>query len=426
MQIVIVAALILLNGVLSMSEFAIVSSHRHVLRERADSGSAGARAALLLSEQPGRFLSTVQIGITLVGILAGTFGGAAIAGDLAAWLRGVGVGSSASVRLALVIVVAATSYFTLVLGELVPKQIAIRNPDGVAARMAIPMRVLAAVTLPLVVILSASSRLILSLLGQRSGGQELVSEDEVRMMLHQGAEEGIFRRAEAKMIESVFRLDDIRADAIMTPRVEVVWLAIDADRNEIARAVRSRHGVFPVCEGTIDNVVGVVSVTEIADALLNGQEVDLRSLLRPVEAIPESSNAAELLHRIAETGTSFLVIVGEHGGLDGIATTHDLAEAVLGDLGPAEAQRLAPGHWLIAGSMPVEEAESVIGARGMRGTGRRRFGTLGGFVMNELGQVPRGGEAFSWGAYRFSVRRMAGRRIREVEVEGTPESPDRE
>ena len=416
MQIAIVGALIIINGLLSMSEFAVVSSHQHALRARADAGSRGARAALTLSEQPGRFLSTVQIGITLVGILAGTFGGASIAGDLAVVLRRWGVESESSFRLALAIVVTLTSYLTLVVGELVPKQIAIRSPESVAERVAIPMRILSAVTLPFVVVLSASSRVLLWALGASGRRESRVTEDEVRVLVRQGADAGVFARAEAQMVESVFALDDIRVDAIMTPRVDVVWLPAEADRDQIMAAVRSGHWCFPVCGSTIDDIRGVVTLSALTEALLTGRALDLRSLVSPAEAIPESADAEELLHRITDTGSSFFLVLSEHGGMDGVATVHDLAEAVLGDMGPAEAVLLPDGSWSIAAGMAIEEVERTIGRSGMRGPRSQAFGTLSGFVLHRLGTIPRGGERFVWQGFEFLVTRVTGNRIRTVRV----------
>ena len=348
-------------------------------------------AALLLSEQPSRFLSTVQIGITLVGIMAGTFGGATIARDLAETLLAWGVPPEASFRVAIALVVAITTYVTLVIGELVPKQIAIGSPESVASRVALPMRILSFITLPLVFILSASTRVILVLLGRKKRPRDRVSEDEVRLLFRQGAESGVFRTAEAKMVEGVFRLDDIRADAIMTPRVDVIWLRVDADRAEILAAVKSGHGAFPVCETTIDNVRGVVHLSELTRALLEYEELDLGRLASPPEVIPESANAADLIDRVAETGSTFLVIVGEHGGLDGIVTAHDLAEAVLGDLGPAEVHATADGEWRVSGSIAIQELEAAIGVPEMRQVRTQAYSTLAGFVMSQIGAIPRGG-----------------------------------
>jgi putative hemolysin len=417
MQIAIVGILIVCNGLLSMSEFAVVSAHRHRLREKADNGSRGAKVALELIDDPNRFLSTVQIGITLVGILAGTFGGAAIAGDLAAVLERIPVLEQRAFSVALVIVVGVTTYLTLVIGELVPKQLAIRHPDRIASIIARPMKALATGTLPLVAFLSGSSSFVLRLLGQEAQPEETVSEEEVKLLLKRGEETGVFREAEAAMVAGVFRLDDVRADAIMTPRVDVVWLDAAASPEEIlARIDASRHSHYPVCDGTIDRVVGVVDTTTLAAALLRGERTDVRALSQAPEFVPESSHAGTLVKRVSQTGRRFLVVVSEHGGVDGIVTTHDLAEAVLGDLGKPDARRLEDGVWLISGSMPIEEVEAILDVEGMRDLQAKSYGTIAGFLMNQLGRVPREGEQVEWGGFRFVVEKARRNRVCRVNV----------
>lgn len=418
MQIAIVAGLILCNGLLSMSEFAVVSSTRTRLVRMANDGRAGARSALGLVDEPNRFLSTVQVGITLVGILVGTFGGATIADDLAALLRDWPLVAENAFSVAVLIVTGVTTYLTLVIGELVPKRLAIRHPERIAALIAPPMRALATVTYPLVVFLSASTSLVMRLLGQRGEAKEGVSEEEVKLMLREGQESGVFRRAEARMVAGVFRLDDIRADAVMTPRVDVDWLDADASPEEIRGTVeRSGHSHYPVCEGAIDHVVGVVDTTAIAQACLASGSLDLRELAEPTEFVPESSNAGELVRHVERSGRRFLVVVSEHGGVDGIVTTHDLAEAVLGDLGQPQARRLADGSWSVSGKMPVEEVEALIDEEGMREGSAKSYGTLAGFMMDRLGRVPEGGEDVEWSGFRFTVTRVARHRVRSVRIE---------
>lgn len=419
MQIAIVGLLILFNGLLSMSEFAVVSSHRSRLQQRADDGGRGASAALELLDHPNRFLSTVQIGITLVGILAGAFGGAAIADDLAALLRGWPLVEENAQTLALVVVVGVTTYFTLVIGELVPKQLAIRHPDRISALIARPMKALATLTFPLVVFLSVSSSLVLRLLGQEKESTESVTEEEVKLLLSQGEKSGVFRRAETRMVAGVFRLDDIRADAIMTPRVDVSWLDADAKPEAIADTIEaSKYSRYPVCEGSIDRVIGVVNTTTLSTRLLRGQTIDLRELADSAELVPESSDAGVLVARVAQTGARFMVVVSEHGGVDGIVTTHDLAEAVLGDLGRPGARRIDERTWVISGSMPIEEVEALLNEAGLRDEQAKSYGTIAGFVMNELGRVPQGGEEFERGDYRFVVQRVARNRVLQVRVVG--------
>jgi putative hemolysin len=418
MQIAIVVALILCNGLLSMSEFAVVSSNRTRLVRMADEGRTGARSAVGLVDGPNRFLSTVQIGITLVGILVGTFGGATIADDLAALLRAWPLVAGNAFSVAILIVTGATTYLTLVIGELVPKRLAIRHPERIAALIAPPMRVLAAISYPLVVFLSASTSLVMRLLGQHGETKEEISEEEVTLMIREGQKTGVFRRAEAQMVAGVFRLDDIRADAVMTPRVDVDWIDSDASPEEIrATITRSGHSHYPVCEGEIDRVVGVVDTTAVAKASLSSASLDLRTLLEPAEFVPESADAGELVRHVERSGRRFLVVVSEHGGVDGIVTIRDLAEAVLGDLGEPDARRLSDGSWLVSGAMPVEEVVALIDAEGMREGAAKSYGTLAGFVMDQLGRVPKGGEDVEWQGFRFTVTRLARHRVRTVRIE---------
>ena len=418
MHILIVGLLILLNGLLSMSEFAIISSRRSRLRERADDGSTGARVALELVDRPNRFLSTVQVGITLVGILAGAFGGARIAEDLAVVLQGWEFVAQHAHTVALVIVVSVTTYLTLVVGELVPKRVAIQSPEKIAALISRPMRAFSTVTLPVVLFLTASTRVVMRLLGRSTQPKEEVSEEEVQLLLKEGRESGVFRRAEAEMVAGVFRLDDVRADAVMTPRVDVVWMNADASPQEVlARIERSGHTRYPVCDGELDKVIGCVSTTRIATAVLRGEGVKLRELAEPVHIVPESADAARVLEHVTRTGDRFMVVLSEHGGVDGVLTVHDLSEAVLGDLGQPDARQLEDGTWVIAGAMPVEEAEALLDVSGMREAHAKSYGTIAGFVMRQLGRIPARGDELTWQGLRFRVSRMSRHRIREVRVE---------
>jgi putative hemolysin len=427
MEIAIVAVLILANGLLSMSEFAVVSSQRTRLQQRADTGKPGASAALELADNPNRFLSTVQVGITLVGILVGTFGGAAIADDLAIALENTIIPDEHVWSVALIIVVGSTTYLTLVIGELVPKQLAIRHPEQIASWISGPMKLLAAITWPLVWFLSVSSSTVLRALGQKEEKADSVSEEEVKLLLRQGEERGVFRRAETQMVAGVFRLDDIRADALMTPRVDVAWLEASSDRERVLATIsQSDHSRYPVCDGTIDRVVGVVEARAIAAALLSGDPLDLRELARPAEVVPESADAGTLVDRVADTGRKFMVVVSEHGGVDGVVTTHDLAEAVLGDLGKPEAKRLPDGSWQIAGSMPIEEVEALLDVHGLRDASAKSYGTIAGFVMNHLGRVANGGEEVRWGDLVFTVERVVRHRIRMVKVYREENSEEKE
>lgn len=416
MEIAILLALIVMNGLLSMSEFAIVSARPSRLRQLAIRGDKGAQQAIRLTRCPDRFLSTIQVGITLVGIIVGAFGGARIASDLARILEPMLGVRAASV--ALIIVVGATTYLTLVLGELVPKRLAIRNPEGVAARVARLMHALSIVTYPVVWLLSVSTRAVLRVLGQSGEPRSQVSEEEVRALVRQGAEAGIFARSEARMISGVFLLDDLRADAIMTPRTDVVWIDVAAQPAQIAATLqRHAHSHFPVCDANPDRVVGIISARVLAAALLTHSTVDLRSICSEPVFVPESATAAELLVRIRSTAIGFLVVLGEHGGLDGIVTTYDLAESVFGDLGSPDAIALGGEAWLTEGTMPLDELAQLLYPAALDIAGGRRFSTVAGFVLEELGRIPSVGDAVVCAGYRLTVSEMEGHRIVKVRVE---------
>ncbi len=424
MEIVIVGALILLNGLLSMSEFAIVSARGARLRHRATRGNAGARVALKLSRRPDRFLSTVQVGITLVGILAGAFGGAAIAEDLSVHLRRVPAIAPYAPTVALVIVVGLTTYLTLVIGELVPKRIAIKNPEGVASRVAPLMHALSIVTYPVVWLLSVSTRIVLKLLRQGGDSVSEVTEDEVRAMVRQGAEVGVFARSEARMISGVFLLDDLRADAIMTPRPDVVWIDVNADREQIRRTLNTHtHSHFPVCDGQPDLVLGIISARTLAAALLEDQQPTLALLVSKPHFVPESSSAADLLRHIRSTDIGFLVVMGEHGGVDGIVTTYDLAEAVFGDLGTPDARKVSDTAWLVDGTMPLEELETMVAQERRTLAGGRRYATVAGLVLDALGHIPAEEEQVRIGDYLFTVMKTHRHRIQELKIELSDQHP---
>ena len=420
-EVAVVLALIVANGVFSMSETAVVSSRRARLQQRADAGDPAAGRALALAEHPNVFLATVQVGITLIGILSGALGGATVARSLGALLRGVpGLGRYAD-GVALVLVVVVITYLSLVVGELVPKRIALNNPEGVAARVSGPMQRLAAAVAPVVRLLGASTDAALRLLGVRPSAEPPVTEEEVGVLLEQGARAGVFDPAERDLVGGVFGLADAPVAALMTPRPDVVWLDLDdppeAHRRAMAGSVFSR---FPVARGDLDRVVGVVRAKDLLADALEGRVPAVGDLLRPALAVPEGLPALRLLERFREAGEHLALVVDEYGGTAGLVTLQDVLEAIAGDLPSAgepddpAAVRRGDGSWLLDGALPADRLRELLGGEPLPPREAGDYRTLGGFVLVRLGTIPAVGEHFAWGGWRFEVADMDGHRVDKV------------
>jgi putative hemolysin len=430
-EVVLILLLLVVNGVFSMSELALMTAKRSRLEHRADEeGDAGARAALDLAAHPTAFLSTVQVGITLVGVLAGAFGGAGIAEVLAEQLRGVAWLAPRADSVALGLVVAAITYLSLIIGELVPKRIALGNPERVAALVARPMRLIARVGGPVVRMLTGSTNFVLRLLGLGTVTEAGVTEQDIRALVEQGAESGVVQRAEHEIVENTFRLGDRTVDAIMTPRPDVQWvdLADDATslRAQLAEAARDR---FLVCEGDLDRVVGLAHAEDLLVRCMAGDAVAdvaiLRSLARAPLFVPATMPAFRLLETFRRTRQHAAVVLDEYGAVAGLATLDDLVEALVGevhdatDAGTSAMVRRADGSWLIDAATPLEDVENRLDLEASPEE-RTQVLTLGGFVMARLGQLPRPGDAFDWSGRRVEVVSMTGRRIESVAIGAPP------
>jgi putative hemolysin len=424
LEILLVLLLIVANGVLAMSELAIVSARRARLEERADNGSAGAADALELAAQPDRFLSTVQIGITLIGILAGAFGGATLAGRVADWLDPLpGIGRYAG-AIGTALTVVTITYLSLVIGELVPKRLALQNAEDIAVAMARPMRSLSHAAAPAVTLLAVSSDVVLRLLGNRRSDEPPVTEEEVRLLLRQGAQAGVFARVEQELVEAVFRFGDRRVGELMTPRHRVVLLDVeDGEATNRAKMAASPHSRFPVCEGDLDRLLGVVAVKDLWSRELSGQPVDLSDLrpyLSPPLFLPESLPASKAFERFETAVTHFALVVDEYGSVTGVLTLHDLFEAIAGDLAPAgepgqEAAVHRPdGSWLFDGTILIDELRDLLDLDAQPEEVEGAYQTLGGFLMTELGRIPTTGDAVTWDGWRFEVVDMDGNRVDKV------------
>ena len=423
LEIAILSLLFLLNGVFAMAELAVISSRRERLQILADSGNAGARVAIDLGQEPSNLLSTVQIGITLIGILAGAFGGATLTAELGRLLTPLPVIGVYSELIALIIVVAAITFGSVVMGELVPKQLALRNPERIAATLARPMNTLSRLTRPVVRLLSLTTAGILRLLGVRGdGAAATVSEEEIRMLLEQGAASGVIEAAERDMVDGIFRFGDRQLRSLMTPRTEVVWLDVNDDEATIRETVlRSGHSRFPLCEGAIDRVIGVVLARDLLAETWSDRPIDLRVLAQPPLFLPDTMPAPRALERFKQTGIHTALLVDEFGGIDGLVTIIDMMEAIVGDMPsvddiaePPVVQR-EDGSWLVDGLLDVADLKTLLATTQM--PDEPDYQTLGGFVVTQLGRLPRVGDIVVWGGFRFEVVDMDGNRVDKVLIQ---------
>ena len=421
MELAIVLLLVLFNGVLAASELSVVSARKGRLQPRAEAGDAGAKAALALAETPDRFLSTVQIGITLVGILAGAFGGAALTAQLTGVLRQIEPLAPYAGAVSAVAVVGFITYLSLVIGEIVPKRLALMNAEGIATRVARPMVLLARVAAPIVWVLTISSNLVLRLLGGRQGNEPPVTEEEVEHLLQERTRHGVFAESERAMVQGVFDLGDRNAGELMTPRRRMVALDLRSpDRENRRRIADTSYAIFPVVDGSPDRVVGVVSVRALWGGAQDGRPLDLVGAMEPPLFVPESAPVLRVLEQFRRTRTHLAVVVDEYGGVEGLLTMEDVLDAIAGDLdapgGPdaAGAMQRTDGSWLLDGALPAHEVREVLGIAELPGEVEGEFETLGGFVMAQLGHIPLAREATATGGWRFEVVDMDGHRVDKV------------
>jgi putative hemolysin len=427
LEILLLLFLIVLNGLFAMSEFAMVSARKSRLQPLADSGNERARTALELAEHPDRLLATVQIGITLIGTLAGAIGGATLSRRLAAWLAAVPLIAPYADAIAFTLVVVTLTFLTLVIGELVPKQLALHSSERLAMLMAGPMRALSKLAYPLVRVLAGSSNLIVRMLGIRPGTEPPVTEDEIKGLIEQGTQAGVFEEAEQEMMEGVFRLGGQRVGALMTPRPDIDWVDLDEPveviHDQILNSHRSR---FPVAQGDLDRVLGILHVKDLLVQGFSCEPMDLRKVLRNALFIPESAEALQALEQFKETGEHFAVVTDEFGSVAGVISHTDILEAIVGELpakgepGEPEVLRREDGSWLMGGALSIEEMRDHLELDKLPDEEEGTFQTVGGFVMARLGEVPSVGDRFEWGGFRFEVMDMDGRRVDKILVTVLP------
>ena len=420
MDVAILLALIAINALFAMAEVALLTAKRSKLQRMVDSGDRQAAAALELGEDPNRFLSTVQIGITTIGILNGVVAESALSAPVATWLESVGVANETSGWLASTLIVVIITYLSIVFGELVPKRIGQTNPEPIARIVAKPMLTLALVARPLVRLLSGSTQLLLRAVGIRHAGAPVVTEEEIHALLEEGSDAGIIEENERQMVRNVFRLDDRQITSLMVPRGDIVSLDIEEPLNEnLQRIQASEHSRFPVCKGGFDEVVGIINAKVLLAQTLRGETPDFKSDLQPAVFVPESLTGMELLEHFKSSGVQMAFVIDEYGEIQGLITLQDLIEAIAGEFKPddhedAWAIQRQDGSWLLDGIIPVPELKDTLGLEAVPEEDKGRYNTLSGMLMLLMGRIPSAGEAVEWDHWRFEVIDMDGKRIDKV------------
>lgn len=419
LEILIVAVLTLVNGLLAMSELAVVSSRPARLKVLAAEGKRGATVALKLQEDPGKFLSSVQIGITLVGVLSGAFSGATLGERLGDTLIGAGINPTVAAPLGVGIVVIIITYLQLIVGELVPKQIALRDSEGVAARVAPAMALIASIAAPLVWLLDISGKLVLRLLGQSGETDERVTDEEVKTLIAEAEHAGVLETEERHMISGVMRFADRSARGLMTPRLDVELLDLSETQEEMIEKLRAtRHSVLPVQDGAVDTIVGVIVRKDLVENVLAREPLDMRTLVKQAPVVMDRSSALDVLKAIRGSLVHMALVFDEYGHFEGIVTPGDILEAITGAFQEEEGDEKAyvtreDGSYLVSGWMQVDEFQAHLGVPVPKDA---KFETVAGFVLAELNHLPAVGETFERGHWRFEVLDLDGRRIDKILV----------
>lgn len=420
MEIVLLFALILINGVFAMSEIALVTARRGRLQKMADDGDRGAAAAIALGEEPTRFLSTIQIGITSIGILNGVVGEAVLARPFSIWMQSVGVAERTADLASTALIVVVITYFSIVIGELVPKRVGQIRPEAIARVVAPPMRWLGLVTRPFGRLLTLSTELLLGLIGLRGKRSGQVTEEEIHSLLEEGSDAGVIEPHEHEMARNVFRLDDRAVVSLMIPRLEVTYLDVDDPMEENLRKLQeSEYSRFPVCAGGWDEVLGMASAKMLLGQALRGEPIDLRANLQAAVFVPETMNGTELLASFKTSGVHSAIVVDEYGDVQGLVTLHDVLEAITGEFHTSDrddswAIHREDGSWLLDGMLAIPELKDKLGLRSVIEEKRRRYHTLAGMLMHLLGRVPAETDRVDWEQWRFEIVDMDGQRVDKV------------
>jgi len=425
MEIIIISILLLMNGLLAMFEIALVSSRKSRLQEKAKYGNKGAKTALLLLKEPEEILSAIQVGITLVGIVSGAFGGLALSEDLVPFFAGFKWLAPYADALAVTFVVGIITYFSLIIGELVPKTIALNNPEKIAIALSPAMKIIGSSLYPVVWFLSVSTKLVLMLFRIKKTSDTPVSEEELRMLLKQSSEYGVIEKEESDIINEVIRFGDKRAGSIMTPRLNVEWIdSIDKDEKILLEIMKSTHSRVPVCSNTIDEVIGVVAIKDVLAYHIKHQFIDISKIMTEPLFFPEQMSAINVLELFRKTKNHFGIIINEYGSMEGIVTLHDVTENIIGDLpeitdeDQPEAFRREDGSYLIDGSMMIEDVQDLLDVRSLfdEDEVRSHINTIGGLTMFKLNRIPKIGDTFIVQGYTFEIVDMDRNRVDKLMV----------
>jgi len=429
-EVLMILVLILVNGVLAMAEFAIVAARKGRLQGRVAQGDQRAKIALELADEPADFLSTVQIGITLIGVLAGAFGGATIAEALedslgkvvflAPYAEGISVG----------IVVLLITVLSLIFGELAPKRLALNRSESLAILLAPSMKTLSRLASPLVRLLSDTTDWVLRILGVEKSEEAPVTEDEIRLMIAQATKSGEIQKEEQNMVSGVFRLGDRRVGTLITPRTEIEWLDLeDSLENNLLKINASRHSCFPIARGDLDQIQGVVAAKEVLRCCLDGSTIHLEDCMIPPTFVPENTPALTLLDLYQSSEPQLVIVIDEYGGVQGLLTIRDILDAIVGDfpfasqVGERPIFRRDDQSWLVDGLLPVDEFMDAFQIQEMPDYDRGHYQTIGGFVMNQLGKIPTTGDSFDWGGYEFEIVDMDGLRVDKILIKKPAQIP---
>ncbi|RJF98374.1 hemolysin family protein [Noviherbaspirillum saxi] len=420
MEIALLFGLILINGIFAMSEIALVTARRTRLQRLAEAGDTSAAAAIRLGDDPNRFLSTVQIGITSIGVLNGIVGEATLAQPFSIWLSRMGVEAPLSGYLATGLVVVSITYFSIVLGELVPKRLGQMSPEPIARLVARPMLWLAAITKPFVKLLSGSTQLVLRFVGVRESSEPSVTQEEINLMLAEGSSAGVIEHHEHQMVRNVFRLDDRQIASLMVPRSDIVYFDVNEPLEEnLKRFERSDHSRYPVVRGGWNEVLGVANARQLLAQTLRGEQPSLMTSLQPAVFVPESLTGMELLENFKNSGVQLAFIVDEYGEVQGIVTLQDVMEAITGEFKTHRAEdawavQREDGSWLLDGLIPVPELKDRLSLKGVPEEERGRYNTLSGMMMLLLGRIPQTADRCEWEEWTFEIMDLDGKRIDKV------------
>ncbi|HPY33343.1 MAG TPA: hemolysin family protein [Anaerolineaceae bacterium] len=428
-NILIIAVLFYFNGIFAKYEIAMVSARKTRLQQRSDDGNRGAADALELLKDPNQqYLSTIQIMITMIDTLAGGIGGAMLANPLAEVLQKVSWLAPAADTVALIFVVVVITYFSIVLGELIPKRIAVSKPEDVVCQLSPAIRKLTRLMRPLTRLLSTSTNLGIKLLRIDTQAEPSITEDEIKVFIEQGRDIGLIEQTESDMFSGIFRLGDRRVDVLMTPRTDLEWIDIEDDQHTIiSELMHSEYSRIPVGRGSLDDVLGMVNVKELIGIDLHSPNFHLTDYIREPMFVPENMQALKVFEQFRATGTHQALVIDEYGGVQGMVTLYDVLEAIVGEI-PLDAEdqeqevvQRADGSYLLDGMLPIDEIKELLDFDELPDEGRAGYQTLSGFVMNQLGSIPRVGQTFTWDTYRFEVVDMDGRRVDKVLVMRLPE-----